>query len=78
MIALRLETDQKEKAKEAIEHSQKATELFRLSLEVHKAEGRGEIDEETAIESAVRLNQQALAESDQAIRLMREQLGQSE
>jgi hypothetical protein len=56
---------------EAIEHSRKATELFRLSLEVHQAEQCGEMDQNTAIDRALSLNDQALNESDAAMRIMR-------
>lgn len=61
-------------AREAIEHAEKAAELFRQSVEVHQAEQRGEIDESIAVERAVELNKRALDESEAALSLMREQL----
>ena len=71
----RLKNNRNKLAREAIEHADKATKLFRQSLEVHHAEQRGEIDEETAVTAAIKLNQKGIDESEEAIRLMREQLG---
>ena len=65
-------------SKEAIAHGDKAARLLKMSVQIHEMEKDGLIEKTEAEEDAVRLNNEAAMEIDEAIRLQKEFIAEQE
>lgn len=65
-------------AKEAIEHSDEAAQLLKKSNQVHQMAKQGIIEVEEGLETALKLNAQAIDETEKAIELQKEFIAEEE
>jgi hypothetical protein len=59
-------------AEEATEHGNEAIRLLKMSNQIHQAEKRGLLDDGSARDAAIELNNEAIAELEKAIELQKE------
>lgn len=58
-------------ARQSIVHANEAVELLKMSRQIHEAKRKGLIDADTANEAIARLNTEAAAEIETALRLQK-------
>ncbi len=63
-------------ADEAIQHAERAMDLLRKSVALHKLENLSAIENSVTREAAIELTRQAIAEAEKAAALQKESLGE--
>ncbi len=68
----------KEIARKAVGCADEATQLLRMSNQIHQAEKKGLIDERSAMKAVIKLNNQAIAKVERAIELQKKFLAEQQ